>query len=266
MTKIGFIGGGNMAQAIISGINKTNSSIELFVYEPSTDRQKQLNNEFDGLTFTKSNKELFDQECDAILLAVKPQIIPVVLEEIKSFSKNSLLISIAAGISVEKIKSYCPEAMVVRVMPNTPFLVMEGCGGITFDESMKPEEKEFVISLFKSSGELLEIPEEKMHAVTALSGSGPAYIFKIAENMIQAGIDHGLTLDEAKRLTAQTITGAGILLKTSELSAEQLRINVTSPNGTTEAALNKMDELNLNSAIQTGIEAAYLRSKELASH
>ncbi|PCJ63395.1 MAG: pyrroline-5-carboxylate reductase [Planctomycetota bacterium] len=266
MNKIGFIGGGNMAQAIITGILKGSESFEILVFEPSADRQIQLKEEFKEITFVENNRDLIKQNCDAIILAVKPQILPLVLEEIKPKSDNQILVSIAAGVTVETIKSYCPQAKVVRVMPNTPFLVMEGCGGITFDSSLNQTEKDLVLNIFESSGQLIEVPESKMHIITALSGSGPAYIFKIAENMIQAGIDYGLTLEEAKLLSAQTITGAGILLKSSDLSAEQLRINVTSPNGTTEAALNKMDQLNLNTAIQEGIKAAVNRSNELANN
>lgn len=262
---IGFIGGGNMAEAIIAGlILAKDTPQKIIVSEPTAARRDYLKNKFKTIHLVTNNLEVFNALPKAIILAVKPQIFPELLKEIAPYTTGQILISIAAGITLKTIKSVCPNAKLVRVMPNTPFLALAGCGGITFETSLNAQEKLMILNIFKNSGELMEMPEEKLHAVTAVSGSGPAYFFYFTEELIKAGINAGLTPEESKFLASKTLFGSGKLLMESEDSAETLRKKVTSPNGTTEAAINSFIKNQTGDKIDQAVKANIKRSKELA--
>ena len=262
---IGFIGGGNMAEAIIAGLLHTKENTpKIIVSEPYAERRDFLKSKFKGIHIVTDNAEIFNALPKAVILAVKPQVFPELLIEIAPLSTNQILISIAAGITLKTIKAQCPQAKLVRVMPNTPFLALAGCGGITFEPKITTQEKEMVMNIFKNSGDLMEMPEEKMHAVTAISGSGPAYFFYFTEELIKAGITAGLTPEESRILASKTLFGAGKLLIESPDSAETLRKKVTSPKGTTEAAINSFISNQTGEKIDQAVKAAIKRSKELA--
>lgn len=262
---IGFIGGGNMAEAIISGLLHTkDSSTKIIVAEPFAERRHYLKAKFKDIHIVAENIEIFNALPKAIILAVKPQIFPELLKEISPYTTGQILISIAAGITLKSIRSFCPNAKLVRVMPNTPFLALAGCGGISFSKEINAQEKKMVLNIFINSGDLMEMPEEKLHAVTAISGSGPAYFFYFTEELIKAGINAGLSPEESRILATKTLFGAGKLLVESQDSAETLRKKVTSPKGTTEAAINSFIESKTSESIDRAVKAAVKRSKELA--
>ena len=262
---IGFIGGGNMAEAIISGLlQPKNTTQKIIVSEPFAERRNFLKEKFKNIHLVTDNSEVFNALPKAIILAVKPQVFPELLKEIAPYSTNRILISIAAGVTLQTIKKECPDAKLVRVMPNTPFLALVGCGGITFDPNINLQEKNMVIDIFKNSGDLIEMPEKKMHAVTAISGSGPAYFFYFTEELIKAGIAAGLSPEESKTLASKTLFGAGTLLMESQDSAETLRKKVTSPKGTTEAAINSFISNHFGDTINQAVKAAIKRRQELA--
>lgn len=262
---IGFIGGGNMAEAIIAGLLQSKDSPQkILVSEPFAERREYLKAKFKNIHLVTDNTEVFNSLPKAIILAVKPQVFPELLKEIGPYSNNRILISIAAGITLKTIKEQCPNAKLVRVMPNTPFLALAGCGGITYSKEINFHEKNMILDIFKNSGDLMEIPEEKMHAVTAISGSGPAYFFYFTEELIKSGILAGLTPDESRILATKTLYGAGKLLLESSDSAEILRKKVTSPKGTTEASINSFISNQVGSLIDQAVKANIKRSKELA--
>lgn len=262
---IGFIGGGNMAEAIIAGLSqKSDSSQKIIVSEPFVERREYLKAKFKNIHLVSDNAEIFNALPKAIILATKPQVFPELLKEIAPYSSGQILISIAAGVTIKTIKAQCPLAKLVRVMPNTPFLALAGCGGITYSKEINSQEKSMILDIFKNSGDLMEVPEEKMHAVTAISGSGPAYFFYFTEELIKAGIAAGLSPEESKILASKTLFGSGKLLIESSDSAEMLRKKVTSPKGTTEASINSFISNQVGEKIDQAVKANIKRSKELA--
>ena len=202
-----------------------------------------------------------------ILLAVKPQQMSSVLSEIKgSISSKPLIVSIAAGIPIRWIQQRLGgTARVVRVMPNTPALVGAGMSAITFGQGVNKLEREPVSRIFESVGEVIEVDEDWMDAVTALSGSGPAYFFHLMEQMIDAGVKLGLDEKVSRQLVIQTAHGAVRLVKETGEDPGKLREKVTSKGGTTEAAFQVFAKRKLGQAFQEGIRAAAKRAKELSS-
>ncbi|MBF0472283.1 MAG: pyrroline-5-carboxylate reductase, partial [Nitrospirae bacterium] len=187
---IGFIGGGNMAGALIKGLISTGVK-DIIVSEPDTSRCNYLIKEF-GVIAVSDNKKAASTS-DILILAVKPQIIKGILDEIKgSLNDNTIIVSIAAGITLSLLKKKLMKQKIVRIMPNTPALVLEAMSVISFSEGMSIIDQNEVIKLFKSAGKVLVLPENQMNAVTALSGSGPAFIAYFTQAMIQGGITQGL--------------------------------------------------------------------------
>jgi len=254
-----------MAEAIASGLlHSEEPDFKILISEPLDTRKKILKEKLPEIHLVDNNLKLFEQKPDAVILAVKPQVMEKMLLEIADASEGSLLISIAAGIPLQQIQSICKQSRCVRIMPNTPFLVQQGCGGIAFDKSVTSEDQNLVLRIFQQLGKMIVIEEEKMDAVTALSGSGPAYFFYFVEQMVDAAVSEGLTRAEAEMLAAQTLLGAGKLLVNSDCSAEELRVKVTSPHGTTESALKEMMNKQVGDGIKKGLKAAADRSRELS--
>ncbi len=268
MSTIGFIGSGNMAEALIKGV------IEANVYKPEnilisdirTERLEFLTSEY-GVTACESNSALASQ-VETLVLSVKPQIITNALESIKdAIGSVKLVISIAAGIKVEKIASVLGDIAIVRVMPNTPALIGEGAAALFTNEQAKPMLLK-AISIFSSVGKAVVVENEGLiDAVTALSGSGPAYFFLLMEEMIKAGIELGLPDDISKDLVLQTAKGAGLLACEADKNDESpaiLRKKVTSPGGTTEAAIKILIQGNFGSLVRNALKRACQRSRELS--
>ncbi len=275
---IGFIGAGNMAEAIIGAMLKTDSAKSeiIFASDVSEDRIKFLEKKYQ-IKGTGSNAELFDQ-CSIIVLSVKPQQMRDVLNEIvtkKDFSikERKLVISIAAGITIQKLEDIlytqldeASRAMlpIIRVMPNTPALVLSGMSGMASNENADEFDIATAENILKSMGDVIVFDEASLDAVTAVSGSGPAYVFYFAESMIDAGIKLGLDPKDAVFLATRTFNGAVKLLEETGEAADVLRKKVTSPGGTTEAALKVMEEAQVKDSIIDAVFAAAKRSKELS--
>jgi pyrroline-5-carboxylate reductase len=257
---IGFIGGGNMAEALIKGMVQSGKK-DIMVSEPRSERRAYLENTYSVKT-SADNKEVA-RECNIILLAVKPQNMDDVTAEIFGLiSGDKLIVSIAAGITLSYLAARLKTSKIIRVMPNTPALVQEGMSVLSLCECIHDKEMGVVRDIFMSVGRVLVLPEKYMDAVTALSGSGPAFIALFLEDMIEAGVKTGLSRDHASELVIQTLTGTAKLLETG-IPPEKLREMVTSPGGTTAAGLKVFEEKGFMDIITAVIQAAANRSKEL---
>jgi len=268
MNTIGFIGSGNMAEALIKGI------IAADVYRPEdvmiadvrSERLEQLASEY-NVKPVESNPTL-TAGADVVVLSVKPQNMDAVLSEIKdSLKGDSLVISIAAGVTTAKIAGFLGDVPIVRVMPNTPALVGEGASAL-FAKNAGSEAMALVMKIFSAVGKAVVVDrEELIDAVTAVSGSGPAYYFLLMEEMIKAGEQLGLDEATAKELVLQTAKGAALLAEQADgrgETAAELRRKVTSPGGTTEAALKVFAEKDFSDLVTTALTAARDRSRELS--
>ena len=262
--QIVFIGGGNMAEALIAGLVKSGHPQDrLMVTDLRQDRLDSLQQGY-GIQINTSNI-IAASQADVVVLAVKPQMMQEALSGLGDCLKqNATVVSIAAGVGIDSIRSYLGHdgVAVVRVMPNTPALVGAGMS-VLFSgaEALHRERSEYVM---EASGETAWVDrEELLHAVTAVSGSGPAYFFLLAEVLQATGVKLGLSEELAEKLASQTAAGAGKMLAESGRKAEELRHQVTSPGGTTQAALDEMYEKGLPGAIRAGVIAASKRSKAL---
>ncbi len=263
--RIGFIGAGNMAEALAKGLLSTGKHppSSIIASDVREERRKFFAKEL-RVRSVSSNLEVV-RECRRLVLAVKPNQIEEVLKEVgPAFQQEHLIISIAAGISTRYIESFMKaEVPVVRAMPNTPILVGAGMTAISAGTWAKPRHLAEAKGIFESASRVIELKESLIDAVTALSGSGPAYFFYLVEAMKEAGETLGLTSDEASQLARQTAFGAGKMLIAMEEPPDLLRRKVTSPGGTTEAAISKMEESSLREIIINAIQAAANRSKEI---
>jgi pyrroline-5-carboxylate reductase len=265
---IGFIGGGNMAEALIRGIVKGGlyPSSEILVSDVCTERLEYLASEY-KVTAVDSNTALM-QKADVVVLSVKPQNMDDVLGEIKdSVKADTLVISIAAGITTAKIAGILGGVSIIRVMPNTPALIGEGASAL-YARDVSENSMEMAVELFAAVGKAVVVDKEELiDAVTAVSGSGPAYFFLLMEEMIKAGEKLGLPSDVAKELVLQTAKGAALLAQQADTNGEtpaELRKKVTSPGGTTEAALKVFAEKQFSELVTDALTAANDRSKELS--
>lgn len=277
--KIGFIGAGNMGEAFAGAIIRTGmlSRDLIFMSDVSKDRLDLTARTY-GIRVTQDNFALFS-DCDIAVLAVKPQQMTPVLSEIAghkdyTITERKLVISIAAGFPLRKIENilYVPlnekqkeKLPIVRVMPNTPALVLAGMSGMSPNRHADAEDIRLTRALLEAMGKVIEFEEEKLDAVTALSGSGPAYIFYMIEAMTEAGLQLGLEPEDAANMSLATMEGAIRLMKERNESPESLRRKVTSPGGTTEAALKVMENRKFRQCIIDAIAAAARRSKELSA-
>ena len=255
-----------MAEALIKGLLKgTFPPAAIRVAEPSPERRQFLAERY-GIVLSSENREVV-KECDLIVLAVKPQIAEEVLSGIAaSFSEKKLLVSILAGVTTEKLEaSFDGSPRVVRAMPNTPARVGCGVTALAPGTFATDETKQLAEAVFGAVGPLVWLEEDKLDAVTALSGSGPAYVFLVAEALVEAGVSLGLPRDVAETLTFATIEGAGRMLRQTGEPAAVLRAQVTSPGGTTAAALSVLEAMAVRAAFGEAVRAAHRRSLELGS-
>ncbi len=202
-------------------------------------------------------------DVSTVVLAVKPQVLPAVLEDIKEMPEGISLVSIAAGISLKTLESALPQASWHRVMPNTPVFVGEGMTAITIGTKATGEQTDFVEMLFSAIGEVISVSEADLDRLGALSGAGPGYCFVILDALADAGVAIGLPRSLAIKAAAQTLLGAGKMVKETEMHPAILRDQVTSPGGTTIAGIVAMEEKGLRTAIHAGVTACYERSNEL---
>lgn len=263
---IGFIGGGNMAEALIRGIvqsSKFKVQSELMVSEPIEDRRKYLEQTY-GAKTTESNKEVA-KSCSIIILAVKPQNMETVLDEIADLiTEDQTVVSIAAGITLSFLQSKLKTKKIVRVMPNTPAIVQEGISVMSLCECFSDKDIAVVRDIFMSVGKVLTLPEKYMNAVTAVSGSGPAFITFFVESIIDAAKKIGLPESNAQELAIQTLIGTVELLKTG-MTPKKLREMVTSPGGTTAAGIKVFEEKCLKDIVYDSLYSALRRAEELGN-
>lgn len=269
MATIGFIGGGNMAEALIKGITaaKVYEPQNIFVSDVRAERVKLLAEKY-NVVGAESNDELA-AKVDILLLSVKPQNMTEAIQSIKNaVKKETLVISIAAGIKVANIAAVLGDIAIVRVMPNTPALIGEGATALFANDKAKPM-LEQAQSIFSSVGKAVILEtEDLLDAVTAVSGSGPAYYFLLTEEMIKSAIELGLPDDVAKELVLQTAKGAALLAVEAERQGQSpavLRRKVTSPGGTTEAALKVFADGKFGQLLRVALTAAKDRSRELSA-
>jgi pyrroline-5-carboxylate reductase len=269
MDTIGFVGSGNMAEALIKGIISANvcKPENILISDIRPERLKLLCEKY-NVTAVKANAELA-AKVDILVLSVKPQNMADALQSIKDAVKpDTLVISIAAGIKVAMVFSALGDIAIVRVMPNTPALISEGASALFANEKAKPT-LDKAMSIFSSVGKAVVVEDENLiDAVTAVSGSGPAYYFLLMEEMVKAAVELGLPENVAKDLVLQTAKGAGLLAVEADKSGEspaELRTKVTSPGGTTEAAIKIFTEGNFGPLVQTALKRACERSKELSA-
>ena len=264
--QIGFIGGGNMAQAIITGLlNSGRLSSDILVSDPNPVCRNVLSAM--GVSCSKQSGPVIAQ-ADLIVLAVKPQIMDTVLAELSpSIQATQIIISIAAGITIGSIRQQLDNApnAIVRVMPNTPALIGQGISTLASDLPLDGTTKNAVQEIFTACGKALWVgSEDMMDAVTAVSGSGPAYFFLMIENLINTGVRLGLAPEVARELVVQTAKGAAGMVEVSNVGPDELRQRVTSPGGTTEAALGVFADGDFADLVDRALVAARDRAGELS--
>jgi pyrroline-5-carboxylate reductase len=263
--RIGFIGGGNMARALIGGLIDAGSPPNrISVGEPLAEARARLHSDF-GVA-THADNGVVVEGSDVLILAVKPQELRAVAQAVRPAleRRRPLIVSIAAGIRLESLLSWCPGCPVVRAMPNRGALIRAGATAVCAATSVTAAQRVLVEQLLRTSGLVVWVPaESQLDAVTALSGSGPAYFFLLAEQMAAAAVALGLEVATARALAAATLHGAGLLAHADpDLTAQ--RQAVTSKGGTTEAALAVFDNSGLNAMVSAAMRAAASRSEQLA--
>lgn len=262
--KIGFIGTGKMGEALIKGILHSKLVAPDKVYASDADqvRLKSLERSH-KINTCKDNCEAV-QNSDIIIIAVKPQVVPKILEEIKGSIRKQVIISIAAGVPIGTYENSLPEGTkVVRVMPNIAATVLEAASAVCSGTSVTAEDEAVAISIFNSIGKTVMLPEHLLDAVTGLSGSGPAYIFMIIEALADGGVFEGLDRSTARTLAAQTVLGAAKMVLDDGAHTGELRDMVTSPGGTTIRGIRVLEDRGVRIAMMDAVIEACERSKEL---
>jgi pyrroline-5-carboxylate reductase len=260
---IAFIGGGNMASAIIGGLIQQGTPADGFeVVEPFEAARTKLAQSF-GITALAEATEAIAR-CAVVVWAVKPQAFAEATRPVRPFAEKALHLSVAAGISSDSIARWLGTERVVRAMPNTPALVGQGMTGLFARAAVDGADRALATKLLAPTGELLWVDAESaLDAVTAMSGSGPAYVFYFIEAMTEAGVEMGLTPDQAQRLAIGTFTGASSLAHSATEPPSVLRERVTSKGGTTYAAITSLEGADVKARFKTAIRAAQKRAAEL---
>jgi pyrroline-5-carboxylate reductase len=271
--KIAVIGAGSMGGAILSGLIAAGTAADsLTASTATTQSAKALSDKFGIKSFaldaSPSANSDASQGADILLIAVKPAKVLATLEEIKSSVKDgALVISVAAGVTTESMEQAIgSKASVIRAMPNTPSIVGHGVTGIAKGKSANDSQLAVAKELFETVGQVLVVDEEKINALSTISGSGPAYVFYFAEKLITAAKELGFTQKEADQMVRATFLGSATLLAASSETPEALRAQVTSPNGTTMEATNTFDAYNVEGTIQMATRAALARAIELGKN
>ncbi len=263
MNTLAFIGGGNMAGAIIGGLVKSGrAAASILVVDPGEAQRERLRADFGVRTLAAADASL--AQAGLVVWAVKPQLFQAAAAPCAAHVGGALHLSVMAGIRSSAIARAVGTERVVRAMPNTPALIGQGISGLYAREAVTAEEKDEVEQVLAPTGQTLWVAHEPdLDAVTALSGSGPAYVFYFIEAMMQAGLEMGLSAEQGKRLAIATFRGAAALAQASHEPPELLRERVTSKGGTTHAALSAMEADGVKPAFMRALEAARRRAVEL---
>jgi pyrroline-5-carboxylate reductase len=261
---IAILGAGVMGEAVLAGLIGTQRGpTEVIVSEGRPERAAELRERY-GVEIVDNAEAA--RRAETLVLVVKPQDVPTVLDEISGIARpGQLVISMAAGITTATIEARLADGVgVARVMPNTPALVGAGMAAIAAGTHCSDEQLALAEGLLEVTGKVVRVPEEQLDAVTAVSGSGPAYVFLVTEAMTEAGIALGLPPDTAGELAVQTVIGSAQLMRETGDEPSVLRQRVTSPGGTTAAALNELEERDLRGTFAAALERARDRGRELA--
>mmetsp|Transcript_28600 Transcript_28600/g.58119 ORF Transcript_28600/g.58119 Transcript_28600/m.58119 type:complete len:278 (-) Transcript_28600:1765-2598(-) len=262
--QVGFLGAGMMASALMGGlldkkvVDQPSQISCSDVWEPAREAAAAK-----GYAATESNAEVCKRGTDAIILAVKPNIISSVCADVSNAGGDAVIISIAAGVKLSVLEAAMPGRRVVRVMPNTPCLVGEAASGFALGSLANDKDREIVKSIFGSVGLALEVKEELLDAVTGVSGSGPAYVFQFIEALSDGGVRAGLPRNIATQLAAQTVKGAAEMVLSTGKHPGLLKDGVTSPGGTTIAGVEALENGGFRSATISAVKAATKRSMQL---
>lgn len=263
--KILFIGGGKICEAIINGIIKSGfiDKKDIFISEPDKDRRRYIEEKI-GVSVTQDNKEYL-QRSNMVVLAVKPDIVSVVLKDVGNLIvKEQLIISVAAGAPIKFIESYLQKGCkVIRIMPNTPCLVGETAAGISLGKYAEKGDEELVVKMLSAVGKCFVVEEKLLDVVTGLSGSGPAFICMVIQALSDGAVKMGLQRNVANTLAAQTVFGTAKMVLESGIHPCQLKDSVITPGGTTIEGVYKLEQGGLNALLMSAVEAATIRSKEL---
>ena len=265
--KISFIGGGNMAQALISGLVSCGVNPSLItVADPSSEAREQLAAKGLNTVDPTADAKAAVIGADIVVLAVKPQVMKVVVSGFADVLDTQLVISVAAGLSTELLSNMLGGyGNIVRAMPNTPAMIQMGATGLYGTDNISAEQKQLATAVMEASGLVMWVDnEEHMHAVTAVSGSAPAYMFYFIEAMVDGGVALGLDKEQASALAMQTMLGAAKMALDSEDAPSELRRKVTSPNGTTQAAIESMQANDISRQIVEAMQACADRSQALS--
>ncbi|GIX00928.1 MAG: pyrroline-5-carboxylate reductase [Pirellulaceae bacterium] len=267
LKQLGIVGGGQMAQALLGGAVKSGilKVADVLVAEPDASRRTVLQEQFPGLQ-TVDDAEKLAERCARLLLAVKPQVLRAIGSDIgRWLPPERLVISIAAGVSLDELCNLLKTRQVIRVMPNTPCLVGAGASAMAATAEVNADDLQWTEQLLQSMGMVVRVPDSLMHAVTGLSGSGPAYLYLVIEALSDGGVASGLPRATALQLAAQTVWGAAQMVMQSGRHPGELKDQVTSPGGTTIAGLQVLEQRAIRSALIDAVCQAARRSKELSS-
>lgn len=261
MKKIGFIGAGNMAEAIIKGLVQKEQYEIRVTNRANRAKLESMQEEYGAIP---SSLEDTIKNSEVVILAVKPKDMNQALDNIRDFlTPEQLVISVAAGIPIKMLEKHFPQNPIVRAMPNTSSAVLSSMTGLVKGEKVGTEEEKLAEEIFASVGKCLWLPEEEINALTAISGSGPAYYYLFTELLAKAGCELGLSKENAEILAKETIIGAAQMLSQRNESPGQLREAVTSPKGTTEAALKVFWEKGLENIVSQAVKASKDRAEEM---
>ncbi len=267
IASIGFVGGGQMAEAMIRGVLASGlvSPSKIMVAEPTTNRCELLQGQY-GVACT-TQPEVLSAQCEVLVLAIKPQLAAQVLATYQPhLGDRHLVISIMAGVSLDKLAALLGQSRrLIRVMPNTPALVLAAATAFSPNKQATDADRAIAQALFSAVGSCVEVPESQLDAVTGLSGSGPGYVFTFIEAMIDGGVLAGLPRPAAEQLVLQTVYGSAKLALESGEHPAVLKGKVTSPGGTTIAGIQALEEGALRGVVMAAVEAATVRSRELGA-
>jgi len=266
MARVGVLGGGKMGAALVGGLIEAGWDAEMLaIAEIDSDRRAALEQQFPKVRLVPSPAWAV-ADTDVVVVAVKPgDVAPTLETALPALPPDTLVVSIAAGVTIARIEQLVPDRPVVRAMPNTPALVGVGASAIAPGTHATAEHLDLAERLLGAVGTVVRVGESALDAVTGLSGSGPAYVFLVAEAMIEAGVLVGLPRPIASQLVVQTLLGSATLLARDDEGPEELRAAVTSPGGTTAAGLRELEAHGLRAAILDAVTAATERSRELGA-
>lgn len=258
--KVGFCGVGNMAGAILrsalnSGIVKPS---QVYAFDPNTDNLKK----YDGINIADSNRKVCEN-CDLIFLGIKPQMLDAVAEDLNGLFSGKALVSMLAGVSVERLKKALGDVYAIRVMPNTPITVGYGCTAVARTDGVPDDDYNIVCDIFKASGDIVEVKEDEINRTIPLSSSAPAFFFRFIKAMVDSGVKSGMSYENSYSLAVSTMHGVSHLMKSTDKTPDELIAQVTSPGGTTLAGLTAFDDADFEKMIFDVFERTVKRADEL---